>query len=1006
MKRKVTLTALFACVFALCLTAFAVTSAPQVRADGETYTLTMLNPLANGYDMAGSAETWTRYNAPVKNEDGGVTMRREEGASGPVNYAAGVGKYTVETGKTYTVKFSVKSTNVHFAFAIETPEWKTLVGAWANTGEYVDYELDYAPSKSGSGSVIFQLDGGNGDISVKDLRLYEKTQKTVTAGEAIGDLPAFTAVDGYDIGWKIDKTTVTAETVYNYGADKTAELVYTKLNKLTFEEKVRSSLTGSLEGWWSQSTGSAGITIENGVATIDFSAAGGTAYCNLTTVQGKSYAISVDYRMDDGTKTIGLYNTYSRWNPINRNITVTNEWQTYASTFVATSNNDRVTVQDGSSSATIQFRNIIITDISEKYFAGNETAIGELPEIPEKEGYIGYWAIDGEKITEETVYDFGADKTATIVYKKVNTVTLVSDSYDYDMASSAESWKHYNIPEINEEGGATLTRGADVASGTAVNYLAGVGKYSVSAGKTYVLSFGMKCDKIHMNIALDSPAWTILNSGWIENADYVNYKFVYNCNKDGQATIIFQIDAGSGNIFLKNLRFYEVIMDKTLTEDEAISGVPAIGKTAKHGYRWAWMAGETEIKNGDMLTETAVAKATEIALDPAHVISEVSALAATCDKAGYKKHYVCDTCGKYFLDAEGYEEIADIDAWKSGDGNVAATGHDLSLSKGVAATCTVDGYLDSYVCGTCGKIFADENAKYPIADIEAWKIGEGRIAAEGHRAAFVEGEAATCTSDGFKEYYQCTVCNACFEDEAATVAITDIANWKANGGKLAAKGHTPEENWTSDGEKHWHICSVCKEAITESEAAHTFDDGVITKRATCKEEGVKTFTCDVCEKTKTENIAKTDHTFDDGVITKRATCKEEGVKTYTCSVCNETKTETVAKAAHTETTEWVKDENNHWHVCSVCNEKLSEAAHGDANNDGKCDVCGAEIKGENPGESGSDKPGQSDESGKESGGSGESGNGGCFSGVSGAMAGTFALLMAAAIVICKFGRKE
>ena len=46
---------------------------------------------------------------------------------------------------------------------------------------------------------------------------------------------------------------------------------------------------------------------------------------------------------------------------------------------------------------------------------------------------------------------------------------------------------------------------------------------------------------------------------------------------------------------------------------------------------------------------------------------------------------------------------------------------------------------------------------------------------------------------------------------------------------------------------------------------HAWDGGKVTKEATCKEEGVKTYTC-ACGETKTEKIAKTTaHTYKDGV---------------------------------------------------------------------------------------------------------------------------------------------
>lgn len=37
------------------------------------------------------------------------------------------------------------------------------------------------------------------------------------------------------------------------------------------------------------------------------------------------------------------------------------------------------------------------------------------------------------------------------------------------------------------------------------------------------------------------------------------------------------------------------------------------------------------------------------------------------------------------------------------------------------------------------------------------------------------------------------------------------------------------------------------------------------------------------------------HTWDSGVVTTEPTAEKEGVKTYTCKVCNETKTETIPR---------------------------------------------------------------------------------------------------------------
>ncbi len=1024
MRKKVTLTALFACVFALCLTAFVAISAPQANADGETYTLKFL-PAEFDRELSTSG-LWdsikNHATPPVENEEGGVTMSRPEGTTGNVNYYLGYNnRFNVEQGKTYIVSFKAKGSVTGVLFPI-APQLnadgttnKESYGYAKNlpaaSEDYVETSYEYTVTgASGASYLLFQLRSGTGDLYVKDFRYYEKIEKSVTAGEAIGELPAITEKAGYVGRWKIDGKAVTSDTVYNYGGDKTAEIVYKEARRITFlSDDYDYDIASSTESWYVNDNVPV-PEISGGEAAMKRADSTVTYYAGrrrIVGTKGAVYKISFKAKSADGVRfaMFGISMDYNsenklaeKWDLLTDKTLNGNEYSDFEFEFTAHENgNVSFAVQLLGGTGTLTFKEVRLYEKIVKNAAIGE-AIGELPEIPVKDRYAdGYWAVDGKEISADTVCDYDGDKVAKIVRKRLYDLALVSDDYYYDMASSTESWKHYNVPEMNEEGGATLTRSADVASGTAVNYLGGEGKYRVTEGKTYVVTFSMKCDNVHMNIALNSPQWTLLHSAWINNTEYKDYKLVYTCDKSGQATVIFQLDAGSGKIYLKNLRFYESFGEKTLTEDEALSEVPAIDKVAKHGYKWAWMAGETEVKNGDLLTADTVATPKEIALTPAHVIKEVSQKAATCEEAGYKKHYACETCGEYFLDAEGYEAIEDINEWKNGDGKEAALGHDLTKVDGLAATCTTDGYKESYVCSVCNEAFADENAEKAIANIDEWKVGEGRIAAKGHDTEEVEGVAATCTADGVKKYYECKVCNACFKDAEAAEAIEDVEGWKAGEGKLAAKGHTPAEAWTSDGENHWHVCEVCEIVLEESKAAHTFGDGEITTPATCKEEGVKTFTCEVCGKTKTESVAKIAHSYDEGKITKPATCKEEGVKTFTCSVCKETKTEKIEKIAHKESSEWSKDENGHWHVCEVCNEKLSEAAHKDDDKNGKCDVCGAEVKGETPSESGKDST-------KDSGSSSGSGKG-CSSGLNGAM-GTLAFMAIAAFVVKKRGKKE
>ena len=69
---------------------------------------------------------------------------------------------------------------------------------------------------------------------------------------------------------------------------------------------------------------------------------------------------------------------------------------------------------------------------------------------------------------------------------------------------------------------------------------------------------------------------------------------------------------------------------------------------------------------------------------------------------------------------------------------------------------------------------------------------------------------------------------------------------------------------------------------------HVWGEGAITTRPTCTTPGVKTYTCSVCQKTKTEEISATGHQHTEVRNVKEATCTKEGYTgdTY-CTDCGE-----------------------------------------------------------------------------------------------------------------------
>ena len=170
--------------------------------------------------------------------------------------------------------------------------------------------------------------------------------------------------------------------------------------------------------------------------------------------------------------------------------------------------------------------------------------------------------------------------------------------------------------------------------------------------------------------------------------------------------------------------------------------------------------------------------------------------------------------------------------------------------------------------------------------------------------------------------------------------------------------HTFAESWSSDETKHWHAAD-CGHDEKKDEAEHTFNDGEITTPATEAKNGVKTFTCTVCDYKKTESVPASGHThtFDTENWEKdethhwhKATCEHpdekgnyaehtfnDGVvsgddKTFTCSECGYKKIESVSDPSHThtfDTENWENDATHHWHkaTCEHSDEKGDYSEH-------------------------------------------------------------------------------
>ncbi len=121
-----------------------------------------------------------------------------------------------------------------------------------------------------------------------------------------------------------------------------------------------------------------------------------------------------------------------------------------------------------------------------------------------------------------------------------------------------------------------------------------------------------------------------------------------------------------------------------------------------------------------------------------------------------------------------------------------------------------------------------------------------------------------------------------------------------------------------------HTLKARWESNTAPHTEHTYDEGKVTKEATCTATGEMTYTCTVCGSTKTETIPMTAHTYGDAVVTKKATCTATGEQSFTCTACGSSYTEVIPKADHAfveETTPaTLKKSGEVTGTCSVCGE--------------------------------------------------------------------------------------
>ena len=363
---------------------------------------------------------------------------------------------------------------------------------------------------------------------------------------------------------------------------------------------------------------------------------------------------------------------------------------------------------------------------------------------------------------------------------------------------------------------------------------------------------------------------------------------------------------------------------KTRTETIAATGHKAVKDAAVAAT--CETTGKTEGSHCSVCNTVIKAQTTVAALGHSWDGGKVTK-AATCTTAGTKT-YTCTRCKKTRTET------------------IAATGHKAVKDAAVAATCETAGKTEGSHCSVCGTVLKAQTTVAALG--HSWDGGKVT-------------KAATCTTAGTKTY----TCTRCKKTRTETIAASGHKEVKD-----AAVAATCETAGKTEG-SHCSVCgTVLKAQTTTAALGHSWDNGKVTKAATCTAAGTKTYTCTRCKKTRTETIAATGHkavkdaavaatcetagktegshcsvcgtvlkaqtttaalghSWDGGKVTKAATCTTAGTKTYTCTHCKKTRTETIAATGHKA----VKDAA----VAATCETAgKTEGSH--------CSVCGTVLK--------------------------------------------------------------
>ena len=130
----------------------------------------------------------------------------------------------------------------------------------------------------------------------------------------------------------------------------------------------------------------------------------------------------------------------------------------------------------------------------------------------------------------------------------------------------------------------------------------------------------------------------------------------------------------------------------------------------------------------------------------------------------------------------------------------------------------------------------------------------------------------------------------------AELAQVDAIEKTENGWDITVAGNLPGRTALLIAIPETNVSKYVEVVIDASDGAHTHDySAEVTAEPTCTENGVKTWTCEICAEQYTERIPALGHSFGEWVLIQEPTTIEAGLEERSCSRCDYTEQRTVAK---------------------------------------------------------------------------------------------------------------